>query len=357
MFLVEERLAGESFGQQLERSIIKEDFESFRELYIKFEKLYDSFVKILDKHKISGDVGLFDFFIKANKLIATDLLLKSCKRCEYLTFKQLAKIELNNKIANEFIEKITTEKIYDTSSNLYFESRWKNCQDIFEKIKQVIIDELQPKPDDKILDVGCGPGTWTRVFKEFSANVTGIDISEEMLKIAKKNVEAKFLQCSGDDTPFERDFFDKIVCVRVFEYFQNKQKAVNEFHRILKPNGRVAIVTKSPYFIIRTFFRIKMVLRDLRWLRRVYDKEYGVLYFQEYIAPRELENILKRANFKNIKHYPVTYYLDKPRMTTVLEICSKIFSFAYYLFCESYIIVAIKDEKSKKSSHIKQTPK
>jgi hypothetical protein len=40
MFLVEERLAGESFGQQLERSIIKEDFESFRELYIKFEKLY-----------------------------------------------------------------------------------------------------------------------------------------------------------------------------------------------------------------------------------------------------------------------------------------------------------------------------
>lgn len=95
----------------------------------------------------------------------------------------------------------------------------------------------------KVLDIGCGTGRLARVLIEKNADYTGVDISEEMLKIAKKkNTKGKFLEADIEELPFEDESFDVIICAFVIVHVGDLKEAFREAYRVLKKGG-IFVVT------------------------------------------------------------------------------------------------------------------
>lgn len=130
-------------------------------------------------------------------------------------------------------------KIYD----LLFGSKYINKQ------REVEISMLNLKNEDKILFVGIGTGEDLRFIPE-GISVTGVDITNEMLDIARKKArelglkEAKIINMDGQNLDFEEDTFDYVVLNLILSVIPNANKALKEAYRVLKPGGKVAVFDK-----------------------------------------------------------------------------------------------------------------
>ena len=100
-----------------------------------------------------------------------------------------------------------------------------------------------------ILDVGCAWGRMFKIFLEYGLSITGIDISESMVKkaISIYGKEPKIIKIDkgiAENLPYPDNYFDNLVCLAVFDAtFQNK--ALAEFIRVLKPKGKLYFTGKS----------------------------------------------------------------------------------------------------------------
>ncbi|WP_027399029.1 class I SAM-dependent methyltransferase [Anaerovorax odorimutans] len=158
-----------------------------------------------------------------------------------------------------------------------------------EKLKEIFAD-LSISNESTVLDVGTGTGVMIPILKNLvgsSGNITAFDISEEMLLRAKlKNGEDSVNYVQGDieDTSFETNTFDVIICNSCFPHFLNKQASVKEMARILKLNGRVIICHLS----------------SRRELNSMHKSLGGVV--GEDILPEDKDMILmfREAGFKDI---------------------------------------------------------
>jgi ubiquinone/menaquinone biosynthesis C-methylase UbiE len=95
------------------------------------------------------------------------------------------------------------------------------------------------KPADNVLEIGCGTGYFTKEIVKTGAFVTAIDISPELLDIAKleiKESNVNFVLDNAYDLSFEADSFDSIVGSSVLHHLEI-EKAVSEMFRVLKPGG------------------------------------------------------------------------------------------------------------------------
>ena len=104
--------------------------------------------------------------------------------------------------------------------------------------------DLQPK--EKVLDYGCGLGRFFDYISQRS-EYYGIDISEGMIKVCKQKYplhEDRFMVAEGENLPFEDGFFDKVVCVGVFDACY-QEAALMEMLRIVKDGGKILISGKG----------------------------------------------------------------------------------------------------------------
>jgi len=99
----------------------------------------------------------------------------------------------------------------------------------------------------KVLEYGCGTGSYAFELAKHRATVLGIDISEigiEMAKIKAKHTNLKnvsFLVMDAESLQIEDNFFD-IICGNAILHHLNLNKSLNEIVRVLKPNGRAIFI-------------------------------------------------------------------------------------------------------------------
>jgi ubiquinone/menaquinone biosynthesis C-methylase UbiE len=122
-------------------------------------------------------------------------------------------------------------------------------------IKPNLIRLLSPKPDEKILDVGCGQGFFARELAKAGAKVLGIDIAGELIKLAKEQSgkNETYLTLSAEKMSLITSVrFDAAICVLALQNIKNLQAAISEISRVLKPGGRFVLVLNHPAFRIPT---------------------------------------------------------------------------------------------------------
>lgn len=101
------------------------------------------------------------------------------------------------------------------------------------------------KRKHKVLDVATGTGDMAFILAKRSKDVTGIDISNEMIRHAKAKAEVHpaFLVDDAYDIDFERGTFDLVTCCNGLHVMQEPSKALAEMRRVLKSRGKLVTIT------------------------------------------------------------------------------------------------------------------
>jgi SAM-dependent methyltransferase len=100
--------------------------------------------------------------------------------------------------------------------------------------------ELEPK--SLVLDLGAGPGTYTRAITKIGHRCLGLDYSKKVIDAARKRGEGEtYLQGEAYHLPFRRDVFSVVVCVGVLQSLQRPIAALEEINRVLIPGGHLLL--------------------------------------------------------------------------------------------------------------------
>ena len=168
-----------------------------------------------------------------------------------------------------------------------------------------------------VLDVACGTGDMMVCLAESGCTVTGVDISEEMLAIAKQKTASSHFPPSSfsfhlgdaEHLPFEDNTFDAVTCAFGVRNFVHLEQGLNEMLRILKPGGIMAILElatpDSP--LVRPFYNL-YARRIIPWLgSRLAGNRDAYTYLPESIVrfPKgdAFLNILNNLNCKNSQNH------------------------------------------------------
>jgi ubiquinone/menaquinone biosynthesis C-methylase UbiE len=121
----------------------------------------------------------------------------------------------------------------------------------FKVLRKRVVSELKKlRPISVTLDLGCGTGNLIiKIAKTFpESEIIGVDISTEILKIAKENVEKKvrnqeikFEIGNAENLPFPDDSIDLIVSSLSLHHWLNPSKALKEIYRVLGQEGKCVI--------------------------------------------------------------------------------------------------------------------
>ncbi len=134
---------------------------------------------------------------------------------------------------------------FDKAANSYdnwYSSRAGKMYDRFEK---KAFDELLANyhGGKKLLEIGCGTGHWSEYFADNGFEVTGVDVSESMMKKAKEKQipNTAFQVADGRKLPFEDDAFNVVSAVTVLEFSSDAEKILSEMVRCVKKNGTILL--------------------------------------------------------------------------------------------------------------------
>lgn len=143
------------------------------------------------------------------------------------------------------IERVKNESIDEFGSPVTQKKYAKIAEQGFWESEEILINKYF-KPNTKILDIGCGSGRTAISLYKKSYTVIGVDITPEMIDTAKKIASAKKINVDyrvGDATnlEFPDNYFDNAIFANngwvQIPGKQNRQKALNEIYRVLKPGG------------------------------------------------------------------------------------------------------------------------
>lgn len=113
-----------------------------------------------------------------------------------------------------------------------------------------IIQGLELKNGDKVLDLGCGNGYYSYLFSKLnlSLKITGIDRHVNAIEDAKRDVREKnveFILGDAEKLPFSENSFDKIVMSEIIEHVKDDTGVLKEAKRVLKSGGILALTTPN----------------------------------------------------------------------------------------------------------------
>jgi len=147
-----------------------------------------------------------------------------------------------------------TEGTADKLSRFDFDAVADKYDKWYETVEGAMYDHLEKKAigrylsknvnGKKLLEVGCGTGHWSQFFSDCGFEVTGVDVSEPMIKIAQsKNIaSASFQIADGQSLPFADNGFDVTAAITTLEFTGSAELVLQEMVRCTrKPSGQLLI--------------------------------------------------------------------------------------------------------------------
>jgi len=114
---------------------------------------------------------------------------------------------------------------------------------------RAIIDGLNLRKEESILDIGCGEGTVTRHIAEQvpEGRVVGIDISEEMISLAKQEQQLSNLrfECQGAESFALNETFDRVVSFNALHWVRDHSALLTQVKKVLRPGGTLHFLMVS----------------------------------------------------------------------------------------------------------------
>jgi ubiquinone/menaquinone biosynthesis C-methylase UbiE len=153
----------------------------------------------------------------------------------------------------------------------------------------------------KVLDVACGTGRFSRLFRTQGAHVVGLDLSPAMLNQSRDRQSAEaYIEGSALQLPFKDEAFDIAVSVNAFNHLPAFEEAIHEICRVSK-RVILGLPHRHSFLLFAYLYRI-LLGWGYRYTRHKATRYKGVpLIYTRYFSTRELKGIFKKNNFEVIR--------------------------------------------------------
>ena len=138
------------------------------------------------------------------------------------------------------------------------------------RLRRETVDRVvQGKPYTEILDIGCGDGSISTPLLNSKCRLTLLDVSPGMLSIARSRVpeelssRVKFVNQDFMQVPFEKNFFDLVICVGVLAHVVSPQDLIAKIASVLKPGGTLILECTNGHHLLD---RVNQLRNHLAWL-------------------------------------------------------------------------------------------
>lgn len=150
----------------------------------------------------------------------------------------------------------------------------------------ILIKEINTNSLSSILDIGCGTGNYTKLLtsKFPQAKIKAVDISAEMIKIAKEKIgerKVEFIVADAENLNLEKEF-DLISSNASFQWFPNLKSDLVKYKEALNEGGSILFSTFGP----KTFFQLRKCLEEFR------NKPLSISA-SNFLNKKEVEEMLK----------------------------------------------------------------
>ena len=181
---------------------------------------------------------------------------------------------------------------------------------------KALLQERIGSREKMVLDVGVGTGFLSIMLAEMGYNVVGIDLTEAMIKIARKKIDDRGLKIrlelgDAESLSFEDESFDAIVNRNVLSQLPDPGKALSEWKRVLKPNGTLCFFLNGPHSK-GLVYRAKKQVINLSSIGRVKRNPLKFLYnslnlpLHGGVDPSVVTDLLKKAGYIDVGSDPLT---------------------------------------------------
>ena len=171
-------------------------------------------------------------------------------------------MEIQNQLNKEMDIKSNNTRVKTKISNVWELGDYQSVSTMLPPISSHLVKLLKIQPGESVLDVACGNGNTAITARKCGANVTGIDITSDLLNLAME--EERIAQISGidwregdvQDLPFEDESFDVVLSTFGHMFAANPDLATKELVRVTKKGGRIGFATWPPELAIGSIFKI-----------------------------------------------------------------------------------------------------
>jgi 2-polyprenyl-6-hydroxyphenyl methylase/3-demethylubiquinone-9 3-methyltransferase len=182
-------------------------------------------------------------------------------------------------------------------------SRWWDKNSEFKPLHDINplranwIDNLAPVAEKKVLDVGCGGGILAEALAQRGAQVTGIDMGDAPLGVAKlhqleSGLSIDYQKSTAEDFAKQHEnAFDTVTCLEMLEHVPDPSSVVRACAKMVKPGGHVffSTINRNPKAFLFAIIGAEYVLRLL---------PRGTHEYAKFIRPSELANWSREADLQ-----------------------------------------------------------
>jgi SAM-dependent methyltransferase len=130
-----------------------------------------------------------------------------------------------------------------------------------ESVAELLVERVGAGPGVEMLDVATGSGNVAIAAALAGADVTGLDLTPELLEAARgraaeAGLEVRFVEGDAEELPFEDDSFDRATSCFGVMFAPRHERAAQELTRVVRPGGTIAFTAWTPDGLIGRTFRI-----------------------------------------------------------------------------------------------------
>jgi 2-polyprenyl-6-hydroxyphenyl methylase/3-demethylubiquinone-9 3-methyltransferase len=175
-------------------------------------------------------------------------------------------------------------------------SEFKPLHDI-NPLRSNFIDERSPVAELSILDVGCGGGILCEALAQRGAKVTGIDMGETPLNVARlhaleSGLHINYQKITAEELAAQQPTsFDIVTCLEMLEHVPDPAQIVKACYQLVKPNGHVyfSTINRNPKAYVFAILGAEYLLRLL---------PKGTHEYSKFIRPSELASWVREAGLE-----------------------------------------------------------
>lgn len=196
---------------------------------------------------------------------------------------------------------------FDNVSQIWWDPKGEmGTLHVINPLRTRFIVEKLAAPNPKILDVGCGGGILSEALAKAGARVTGLDLSEASLHVARQHALSQGLQIDyryesvEHLADLEAGTFDAIACMETLEHVPEPKKVIAACAKALKPGGQAffSTINRTPKAFLFAIIGGEYILRLLPRGSHTYSK---------LIRPIELKNWCRDAGLEFVRLASLMY--------------------------------------------------